>query len=565
MQRDDAAGQVAPARPRVQPAAAMRGRELALVGPGLDRLGEVDVGRPGCELTRGRPAGSDAHQVLGVDRAERPPLAGWLNSQTTSRPPGRVTRSNSRRAPLDVGDVAQPERHRHGVEGVVRERQAHRVGRGERQVGAAPVAHRAACRARSRPARRRRPASANGSLLVPVPAARSSTRSPGCGVHRLEHRPAPQPVLPEREHVVGQVVACRRRRRTSRRPRGGPCPGWRGSWRHPPDRRRPVRAARSQPAPRHGRAVGLPRRDHPRRDRRHAAPRRLPRAPRGPHRGPPRPGPAARPPAGPTARTELSAGCAAARAWSAGAARAGVHRRRARTGSRDAERVVARRRRRTRSCATRCGLPGTGPVAFGSFVVRRRRPPRAATLVVPEVVVGRRGDGAGGSPRSASAREPARPPSRRRPDAAARRRPTCASPTARCSGAEWAGAVARGGASGSPRGELDKVVLARDLRGRRRARRSTRAGCCSGWPSATTRTWVFAVDGLVGATPELLVRLEKGLVTSRVLAGTIRRTGDDAHDLALAASLARSSQGPRGARVRRALGRRRPARRTARR
>jgi menaquinone-specific isochorismate synthase len=40
----------------------------------------------------------------------------------------------------------------------------------------------------------------------------------------------------------------------------------------------------------------------------------------------------------------------------------------------------------------------------------------------------------------------------------------------------------------------------------------------------------------------LLVRREKGLITSRVLAGTIRRTGDDAHDLALAASLARSSK-----------------------
>ena len=36
-------------------------------------------------------------------------------------------------------------------------------------------------------------------------------------------------------------------------------------------------------------------------------------------------------------------------------------------------------------------------------------------------------------------------------------------------------------------------------------------------------TWVFAVDGIVGATPELLVRRERGLVTSRVLAGTIRR------------------------------------------
>ncbi|WP_376715248.1 isochorismate synthase [Janibacter limosus] len=56
----------------------------------------------------------------------------------------------------------------------------------------------------------------------------------------------------------------------------------------------------------------------------------------------------------------------------------------------------------------------------------------------------------------------------------------------------------------------------------------------------TTR--VFAVDGLVGATPEMLVRLERGPVTSRVLAGTIRRTGDDSHDPALAGSLARSSK-----------------------
>ena len=35
---------------------------------------------------------------------------------------------------------------------------------------------------------------------------------------------------------------------------------------------------------------------------------------------------------------------------------------------------------------------------------------------------------------------------------------------------------------------------------------------------------------------------DKGLVTSRVLAGTIRRTGDDGKDLALAGSLARSSK-----------------------
>src|SRR5699024_3316220 len=47
---------------------------------------------------------------------------------------------------------------------------------------------------------------------------------------------------------------------------------------------------------------------------------------------------------------------------------------------------------------------------------------------------------------------------------------------------------------------------------------------------------------MVGATPELLVRSEKGLVTSRVLAGTIRRTGGEEADLARAAVLAHSSK-----------------------
>src|SRR5699024_6793603 len=93
-------------------------------------------------------------------------------------------------------------------------------------------------------------------------------------------------------------------------------------------------------------------------------------------------------------------------------------------------------------------------------------------------------------------------------------------------------AVARIGA-----GELDKVVLARSVRacaGRRIDPRWVLRRLTEDYDT----TWVFAVDGLVGATPEMLVRLERGLVTSRVLAGTIRRSGDDGHDLALAGSLA---------------------------
>jgi menaquinone-specific isochorismate synthase len=89
--------------------------------------------------------------------------------------------------------------------------------------------------------------------------------------------------------------------------------------------------------------------------------------------------------------------------------------------------------------------------------------------------------------------------------------------------------------------DLDKVVLARDLLAVAEEPVDLR------WPlrrlaERYPACWTYAVRGLIGATPELLVRLDSGLVTSRVLAGTIPRSDDDAHDLALAASLARSSK-----------------------
>ena len=90
-------------------------------------------------------------------------------------------------------------------------------------------------------------------------------------------------------------------------------------------------------------------------------------------------------------------------------------------------------------------------------------------------------------------------------------------------------------------GDIEKVVLARDLTataaqpidGRSALRKLSET-----YPS----TWIFNVAGLIGATPELLLRLKRGMVTSRVLAGTISKSGDDTRDLALAGSLARSSK-----------------------
>jgi len=182
------------------------------------------------------------------------------------------------------------------------------------------------------------------------------------------------------------------------------------------------------------------------------------------------------------------------------------------------------------------GLPGCGPVAFGSFTFADG--PATSVLVLPEVVVGHRG---GRWWVTTVGVQGALPPSGFAfPATVARRPDTVAFADGARSGAEWELVVAEAVRRISE-GELEKVVLARDLVAESPTPVDPR------WPLVRLaerypRCWTFSVEGLIGATPEMLVRLERGLVTSRVLAGTIRRTGDDAHDLALAASLARSSK-----------------------
>jgi len=183
-------------------------------------------------------------------------------------------------------------------------------------------------------------------------------------------------------------------------------------------------------------------------------------------------------------------------------------------------------------------LPGTGPVAFGSFAFSADSP-AGGVLVVPEVLIGHKADtwwlttiGAGGVLPPIQEVAAADPP--------AADGGTVTFSDGMRSGADWehvvAEAIARIGA-----GDVEKVVLARDMIARSNAPIDPRrllTRLAERYPGC----WTFSVDGLLGATPEMLVKLERGLVTSRVLAGTIRRSQDDAHDLALAASLARSSK-----------------------
>ncbi|HST83253.1 MAG TPA: isochorismate synthase [Kineosporiaceae bacterium] len=183
-------------------------------------------------------------------------------------------------------------------------------------------------------------------------------------------------------------------------------------------------------------------------------------------------------------------------------------------------------------------LPGTGPVAFGSFAFSPKSE-AGGVLVVPEVLIGHKAGtwwlttiGAGAVLPPIRHIAPAAPPI-----------PATATVTfadGLRSSAEWecvvADAIARIGA-----GSVEKVVLARDLLAHSSEPIDPRRlliRLAERYPGC----WTFSVDGLLGATPEMLVKLERGLVTSRVLAGTIRRSQDDAHDLALAASLARSSK-----------------------
>ncbi len=167
--------------------------------------------------------------------------------------------------------------------------------------------------------------------------------------------------------------------------------------------------------------------------------------------------------------------------------------------------------------------PGSGLVAFGSFTFSAHST-QASRLVVPEVVVGRKDGHTWMTTISeVGAQSPALAP---RP-AQTRGDP---SPITELAGSvsseDWPRVIARA-VERIESGELDKVVLARDVlaesTGPIDVHRVLRR-----LASRYSATWTFAVDGLVGATPEMLVRLLDGRARSRVLAGTVRRDTEPA-------------------------------------
>ncbi|MET0813140.1 MAG: chorismate-binding protein [Microbacterium sp.] len=183
-------------------------------------------------------------------------------------------------------------------------------------------------------------------------------------------------------------------------------------------------------------------------------------------------------------------------------------------------------------------LPGTGLVAFGAFPFDPRSE-RSAALVVPPLVVGRR-DGRSWVTRIrnldavAPDDDPPFAPQSYGPHWSATLGPGELDP-------EGYQAAVRAGLDAIAAGDVEKVVLARDLVGTIPAgadlRRLIRA-LSTGYPD----TWTFAVDGLIGASPETLVTVAGGTVTARVLAGTIPRGADAEEDAAASLALAASTK-----------------------
>ncbi len=176
-------------------------------------------------------------------------------------------------------------------------------------------------------------------------------------------------------------------------------------------------------------------------------------------------------------------------------------------------------------------LTGTGPILFTSFSFS---PEEESVLVIPQVIVGKRADQSwitwfGEMPQ---------------PHLLDRveylEQPSYFWSNGTLSTDQWEERVAVAIHAIQSK-TIDKVVLARDLNGVSAHDIDPRPilrNLAAEYPS----TWCYSIAGLIGATPELLLRLNRAMVTSRVLAGTISKTGDDEKDLALAASLARSSK-----------------------
>ena len=177
------------------------------------------------------------------------------------------------------------------------------------------------------------------------------------------------------------------------------------------------------------------------------------------------------------------------------------------------------------------GLPGTGLVALGSFAFSEHS---AATsvLIVPSVIVGKR-DGVSWITRvNSSAAVPV--PTVFGPEYRISLLPGQMTADAFLAAVDTAIAAIRNRS-------VSKVVIARDLLGHLPEGADLRlvlASLALGYPDCFT----YAVNGLIGSSPETLVRVDRGSVSARALAGSMGRGADAEADHDAAVTLATSTK-----------------------
>ncbi|MDR6435400.1 menaquinone-specific isochorismate synthase [Paenarthrobacter nicotinovorans] len=197
-------------------------------------------------------------------------------------------------------------------------------------------------------------------------------------------------------------------------------------------------------------------------------------------------------------------------------------------------------------------LPGTGPVAFGSFAFSKTSP-HVSRLILPELVVGIR-DGRAwatqltfdGAPLTeagvlASVHRWLTEPEPSGEDSAAGGSDVVPSLEAvmadgsaghlssgSLSEAAWMRAVSNG-VEEIRAGNLEKLVLARDVVATL-PEGVNAAEVLRQLAARYRECWTYGVDGLVGATPEMLIQVEGRTAQARVLAGTLDRRDADGMD-----------------------------------
>jgi menaquinone-specific isochorismate synthase len=179
--------------------------------------------------------------------------------------------------------------------------------------------------------------------------------------------------------------------------------------------------------------------------------------------------------------------------------------------------------------------PGSGLVAFGAFAFADSSG-EESVLIVPELVVGRHGSRSWVT-RISSDSLPARAIPVTEPIGP---RPRAELEAASLTRADYVDLV-RDVVARIRSGEVEKVVMARDARASIRPdadRRALLQELAEAYPDTLT----FGIDGLIGASPETLVRVRAREASARVLAGSRARGVDAADDAAAAAALATSAK-----------------------